>query len=77
MVQTSRSVSEMKPGEVAIIAGFTDDFLSVKLLEMGCLPGAAIRFNFTAPFGDPICISVLGYDLSLRVEEAAAITILN
>jgi ferrous iron transport protein A len=77
MVQTSRSVAEMKPGEVAIIAGFTDDFLSVKLLEMGCLPGAAIRFNFTAPFGDPICISVLGYDLSLRVEEAAAITILN
>jgi ferrous iron transport protein A len=77
MVETSRSVAEMKPGEVAIIAGFTDDFLSVKLLEMGCLPGAAIRFNFTAPFGDPICISVLGYDLSLRVEEAAAITILN
>jgi ferrous iron transport protein A len=77
MVQTSRSVAEMKPGEVAIIAGFTDDFLSVKLLEMGCLPGAAIRFNFKAPFGDPICISVLGYDLSLRIEEAAAITILN
>ena len=77
MVETSRSVAEMKPGEVAIIAGFTDEFLSIKLLEMGCLPGAAIRFNFSAPFGDPICISVLGYDLSLRLEEAAAITILN
>jgi ferrous iron transport protein A len=77
MVEASRSVAEMKPGEVAIIAGFTDEFLSIKLLEMGCLPGAAIRFNFSAPFGDPICISVLGYDLSLRIEEAAAITILN
>lgn len=77
MVETNRSVAEMKPGEVAIIAGFTDEFLSIKLLEMGCLPGAPIRFNFTAPLGDPICISVLGYDLSLRVEEAAAITILN
>jgi ferrous iron transport protein A len=77
MIETSRSVAEMKPGELAIIAGFTDEFLSIKLLEMGCLPGAAIRFNFTAPFGDPICISVLGYDLSLRVEEAAAITILK
>lgn len=77
MVRSSRSVAEMKPGEVAVIAGFTDEFLSIKLLEMGCLPGAAIRFNFTAPLGDPICISVLGYDLSLRYEEAAAITILN
>ena len=67
----------MKPGEVGIIAGFTDEFLSVKLLEMGCLPGAAVRFNFTAPLGDPVCISVLGYDLSLRLDEAAAITILN
>jgi ferrous iron transport protein A len=67
----------MKPGEVAIIAGFTDDELSVKLLEMGCLPGAPVRFNFSAPLGDPICISVLGYELSLRLEEASTISILN
>jgi len=44
---------------------------------MGCLPGSAIRFNFTAPLGDPVCISVSGYELSLRLEEAAAIRILN
>lgn len=72
-----KNVAQMKPGEVGIISGFTDEHLSVKLLEMGCLPGAAVRFNFTAPFGDPICISVLGYELSLRLEEAATITILN
>ena len=77
MVQTSKNVSQMKPGEVGIISGFTDDHLSVKLMEMGCLPGAAVRFNFTAPFGDPICISVSGYELSLRLEEAATISILN
>lgn len=67
----------MKPGEVGIISGFTDEVLSVKLLEMGCLPGAPVRFNFSAPFGDPICISVLGYELTLRLEEAATISILN
>jgi ferrous iron transport protein A len=77
MVVTNRSVADMKPDEVGIIAGFSDEFLSVKLMEMGCLPGAAVRFNFKAPLGDPICISVLGYDLSLRIEEAAAIAILN
>ena len=63
--------------EVGIIAGFSDDHLSAKLLEMGCLPGAAVRFNFSAPFGDPVCISVLGYELSLRLDEAATISILN
>jgi ferrous iron transport protein A len=67
----------MKPGDVGIITGFTDDAISAKLMEMGCLPGVPVRFNFTAPFGDPICISVSGYELSLRLEEAATISILN
>lgn len=73
----SRSVSEMKPGESAVIAGFTDDSISVKLMEMGCLPGATVRYNFAAPLGDPICISVLGYELALRIEEASTISIIN
>jgi ferrous iron transport protein A len=73
----SQNVAQMRPGEVAIVSGFSDAELSVKLMEMGCLPGSAIRFNFTAPFGDPVCVSVSGYELSLRLEEAAAISILN
>jgi ferrous iron transport protein A len=77
MVENGRNVSEMRPGELAIISGFTDDLISVKLMEMGCLPGVPVRFNFTAPFGDPICISVSGYELSLRLEEAATISILD
>ena len=67
----------MKPGEIAIITGFTDEYISVKLMEMGCLPGIPVRFNFTAPLGDPVCISVSGYELSLRLEEAETITIVN
>jgi ferrous iron transport protein A len=74
---TGKNVAQMKPGDIGIIAGFSDEPLSVKLMEMGCLPGMPVRFNFTAPFGDPICISVSGYELSLRLEEAATISILN
>ncbi|HEX8040474.1 MAG TPA: FeoA family protein [Chryseosolibacter sp.] len=77
MSETPRNVSEMRPGDVGIIAGFTDEYLSVKLMEMGCLPGAPVRFNFKAPLGDPICISVSGYELSLRIEEAATISIVS
>jgi ferrous iron transport protein A len=71
-----KSVAEMVPGETAVISGFVEDDLSTKLLEMGFLPGAAIRMNFCAPFGDPVCVSLSGYDISLRLEEAALISIL-
>lgn len=67
----------MIPGQAAVISGFTDPELSVKLLEMGFLPGTAVRFNFTAPLGDPICVSISGFDVSLRISEAATITILD
>jgi ferrous iron transport protein A len=67
----------MVPGETAVISGFSDDEISVKLLEMGFLPGTVVRFNFTAPLGDPVCVSVSGLDLSLRISEASTISILN
>jgi ferrous iron transport protein A len=76
-VERTKSVADMKPGETAVISGFSDDIFSVKLLEMGFLPGTAVRFNFKAPFGDPVCVSVSGYDLSLRINEASTIIILN
>lgn len=66
----------MSPGEVAVISGFTEDELSSKLLEMGFLPGSTVRYNFKAPAGDPICVSLGGYDLTLRVREASTITVI-
>ena len=70
-------MATMKPGETAVILGFTDEQLSTKLLEMGFLPGTVVRFNFSAPFGDPVCVNISGYDLSLRLDEASTISILN
>ena len=71
----TRSVADLSPGEIGIINGFRDEALSLKLLEMGCLPGTKIKFNFAAPLGDPICVSVSGYNLSLRLDEANTISI--
>jgi ferrous iron transport protein A len=67
----------MRPGEIAVISGFKDDEISTKLLEMGFLPGSSVTYNFAAPFGDPICVSVSGFDLSLRIAEASTISILK
>ena len=46
---------------------------SLKLLEMGCIPGAQIKLNSKAPFGCPITVVVNDYILSLRLEEAETI----
>lgn len=77
MADLAKSVAQMIPGETAVIAGFISDELSNKLLEMGFLPGSVVKFNFKAPFGDPICVTISGYDITLRLEEAAMISILN
>lgn len=69
------TVANLKPGEQGVIEGFTDERLSLKLLDMGCLPGTKIRLKFCAPLGDPICIDVEGYSLSLRKAEASTISL--
>ena len=72
----NRTVADLHPGETAVIAGFSDPNLANKLMEMGFLPGNAIRFNFKAPFGDPVCISVGNYDIAVRLSEARTILVL-
>jgi ferrous iron transport protein A len=72
-----KSVADMIPGEVAVISGFIDEEISPKLLEMGFLPGSSVIFNFAAPLGDPVCVTISGFDLSLRIAEASTISILE
>jgi len=71
----NRSVADLRPGESGIINGFTDSVISLKLMEMGCLPGSVIKMNFKAPLGDPISYDVAGYNLTLRISEASTILI--
>ncbi|MCO5947334.1 MAG: ferrous iron transport protein A [Mucilaginibacter sp.] len=67
------TLSELVPGEIGIVKEFTDLEMSVKLMEMGCLPGESVTVSRVAPLGDPIAINVSGYQLSLRKFEASTI----
>ena len=42
-----------------------------RLLDMGITPGAEITMRKTAPPGDPMEITLRGYELTLRKAEAA------
>jgi len=44
-----------------------------KLIAMGLIPGTQVTLERIAPLGDPIEISVRGYALSLRKDEAQII----
>ena len=68
-------LSELKRGQEALIDSFTDYELSLKLLEMGCIPGEMVKVTRIAPLGDPVAIWVSGYQLSLRKAEAATIRV--
>ncbi|NJE06781.1 ferrous iron transport protein A, partial [Thermococcus sp. M36] len=46
-----------------------------KLMEMGCVPGETVIIEQIAPLGDPISISIAGYSLSLRLDEAGSIMV--
>lgn len=70
-----KPLSQLKIGDKGIIAEFKNDDLFIKLMEMGCVPGEIIKVEQIAPLGDPISISVAGYSLSLRLNEASAIMI--
>ncbi len=68
-------LSELRVGQQAIITGFEKNDISIKLMEMGFIPGETIRIEKFAPFGDPICVLVAGYNLSLRIDEAQTIEV--
>lgn len=69
------SLADLKQGQKAFIHSFSNDALSSRLLEMGCMPGEALQLSRTAPLGCPLAIQVAGYELSLRREEAAAVMV--
>ncbi len=69
------SLADLKKGQTAFIRSFSNDALSSRLLEMGCLPGETLRLTRTAPLGCPLAIQIAGYELSLRRDEAAAVMV--
>ena len=70
-----KRLSELAVGCKAIIHSFEKDDFFIKLMEMGCVPGELVKVIQVAPLGDPISISVSGYNLSLRLNEANSVFI--
>jgi Fe2+ transport system protein FeoA len=69
-------LSEMKKGESArIVKVGGNGALRRRILEMGIIKDSVIHVEKYAPLKDPLELVVKGYHISLRVEEAAQITV--
>ncbi|MDE7464445.1 MAG: ferrous iron transport protein A [Clostridiales bacterium] len=71
-----RLLSELDPGESGTVAKVGGEGrLRRRLFDMGITPGAPVVMRKVAPLGDPIEVTVRGYELTLRKTEAACVTV--
>jgi ferrous iron transport protein A len=71
-----KPLSELEPremGRIVKVGGRRG--IRRRLLDMGVVSGAVVEVQRVAPLGDPVEIRVKGYDLALRLEEAANIQV--
>lgn len=72
------TLDKLQTGKDAIIDVVgTEGALRRHFLDMGLTPGTEVTMIKVAPMGDPIQIRVRGYELTLRLEDAARISIKN
>ena len=71
-------LSELKTGEKGVVVkvlghgGFRK-----RIVEMGFIKGKVVEVLLNAPLQDPVKYKIMGYEISLRHEEAARIEIIS
>ena len=71
------TLNQLKVGNSAVITTVGGDgALRCRLLDMGLIPNTKVTVVKIAPMGDPMEIRLRGYELTLRLDDAAQIEIL-
>ena len=66
-----KKLNEFEVGETGVIKSVGGEGkIRRRLFDMGVTPGAEIYMKKKAPLGDPIEITLRGYELTLRKAEA-------
>jgi Fe2+ transport system protein FeoA len=70
------TLADLEPGQGGEIAAIDcNRRMSRRLMEMGLLPGTAVRVVRIAPLGDPMELRLRHYSLSVRRSEATQISV--
>jgi Fe2+ transport system protein FeoA len=71
-------LSELREGQTATVVHVGGNgILRRRILEMGLVKGTDVYVEKYAPLKDPLELILKGYHITLRVEEAAQITVEN
>lgn len=71
-----KKLNEFSVGEKGIIVKVDGEGkIRRRLFDMGVTPGANVLLRKKAPLGDPIEITIRGYELTLRKSEACFVTL--
>lgn len=69
-----KKLSDFRVGEKGIISTILGEGkIRRRLFDMGVTPGAEIFMRKRAPLGDPIEVTLRGYELTLRKTEAESV----
>ncbi len=70
-----KKLSEFKAGERGIIKAVAGEgVIRRRLFDMGVTPGAEVILRKKAPLGDPLEVTIRGYELTLRKTEADSVS---
>ena len=71
-----RTLKEAKVGETAKVTKLTGTgAVKRRIMDMGITKGVEIYIRKVAPLGDPVEVTVRGYELSLRKADAEIIEV--
>ena len=69
-----KRLDEFKIGETGLIKKVEGEGrLRRRLFDMGVTPGAKVYLRKKAPLGDPLEVTIRGYELTLRKSEACLV----
>ena len=71
-----KTLDQFRIGETGLIKKVEGEGrLRRRLFDMGVTPGATVYLRKKAPLGDPLEITIRGYELSLRLSEAKLVVL--
>ncbi len=72
----SKTLRDVAVGECATVARLTGDgAIKRRIMDMGLTKGTEVCVRKVAPLGDPIEVTVRGFELSLRKDEAVNVLV--
>lgn len=70
------TLSEVRPGSVVMVRKVGGEGPTMRrIMDMGITKGCAVKIRKVAPLGDPIEVTVRGYELTLRKSDASNIVV--